>query len=114
MATPVPYEGYPQVRPQFEPTPSISLNVPPAAFGVNIGESLQHLGQVQEAAGKELFDRAYAMQELQLHADVNSRLADSQNKMLDRTLNYNQLEGKAAVDGYNPYLSDLDKIRSEG
>lgn len=115
MATPIPYDDIGRGgAASFEPTPSVNVNASPAAFGVNIGEAIQHLGQVQEGAGKELFDRAYAMQELQLHADVNSRLADTQNKMLDRTLQHNSLEGKASVDDLNPYFSDLDKIRSDG
>lgn len=54
----VPYEGYPTIAPQFEPTPEIHVDTPPAAFGVNVGQSVEHLGQVQEAAGEELFNRA--------------------------------------------------------
>lgn len=53
----VPYEGAPQLVPQFEPTPSINVTTPPEAFGVNIGQATEHLGQVQEGAGKELFNR---------------------------------------------------------
>jgi hypothetical protein len=113
MATEVPYTGVPTTSPRFEPTPDMSINTPPAAFGVNVAEALGHLGQVQEGAGKELFDRAYAMQELHVQAQVNSAVSDAQNQMMGKYLDYTQLEGKAAVDGYQPFLNDLDKIRDD-
>src|SRR5208337_3686557 len=110
----VPYQGYPDRTPSFDPTPSINVNTPPAAFGVNIAEAEQHLGQVQEGAGKELFDRAYAMQELQLHANVNARLADANNQMVTETMRHNSLEGNASVQDLPNYLANLDKIREQG
>ena len=54
----VPYEGVPQLVPQFEPTPSISVTAPPESFGTNVGGAIGHLGQVEENSGKEMFDRA--------------------------------------------------------
>jgi hypothetical protein len=57
----VPYTGVPdtiQQVPDFSPTPAIHVDAPPAAFGTNVGESLGHLGQVEENAGNELFNNS--------------------------------------------------------
>ena len=88
MADRTPYSGFPDSAsaqgPRFEPSPEIHVNATPAAFGVNVAQSVEQLGNVQEGAGKELFERARALQELHLHTDVNSRLADTQNQMMNR------------------------------
>lgn len=110
----VPYEGYPTRTASFEPTPSISVNTPPAAFGVNVAEAVEHLGNVQQGAGKELFDRAYAMQELQAHANAMSAVTDVQNRQLQAELTYRQLQGKDAVDAYPALQTNLDSIREAG
>ena len=61
---PVPYTGYPAgvdsipTAPRFEPTPEMHIETPPAAFGVNVGHAVEHLGAVEEGAGEELFDQA--------------------------------------------------------
>lgn len=114
MATPVPYQGIPDVAPRLEPTPGVGINTPPAAFGTNIAEATSHMGQVIEGSGKELFDRAYAMQELQVHADVNARLAAAQNEMSNHYVQFTNLEGKNAVDGLTDYQNKLDEIRQKG
>ena len=114
MASPVPYEGAPELATHDIPTPSVNVTPYPAAFGENVAGAISTLGKVSEQAGSELTNRAFAMQELQLHADANAKLADSQNQMLQRTLQFGQLEGKAAVDGYPQYLQDLEIIRKNG
>ena len=113
MATPEPYEGAPSVAPQQEGTSPINAPANPAAFGTNLAEATGHLGQVIEGSGKELFDRAYAMQELQVHADVNSRLADAQNQMMNKFVDFSQLEGKNAVDGLPKFQNEIDGIRTK-
>ena len=112
MATPVPYDPVAQA-PGLRPTPSVGVNTPPAAFGVNVAEAASHLGQVVQGSGQELFDRAYAMQDLQVHADVNARLADMANKSMNLEADYSNLEGKNAVDGLPDFLGKLDKTRQE-
>lgn len=114
MATPVPYEGAPTQAPGFNPTPSIGVQTSPEAFGTNVAEAAGHLGQIVEGSGKELFDRAYAMQDLQLHADVNARLSDALNKSQNLFVDYSNLEGKKAVDALPEYQSQLDKVRVAG
>lgn len=113
MATPVPYQGVPERVPSLEPTPSLNVGANPNAFGINVAEAASHLGQVVENSGKELFDRAYAMQDLQVHADVNARLADMANKSMNLEADYSNLEGKAAVDGLPGFIGSLDKARQD-
>jgi len=110
----VPYIGAPQREPGFAPTPSVNVGVSPAAFGVNVAEALQHLGQVQEGAGKELFDRAYAMQELHEQSRANAAAADVENQQANNFVNFRELMGKNAVDAYPKYQADLDAVRASG
>ena len=121
MPTEVPYTGVPggslyerEESIHENPTPEVRIGATPAAFGTDIAAAVGHLGEVEEGAGKEMFDRAYAMQELKVHADVNSRLADATNAMQDRLVAYKATEGKTAVDGLPTLQADLDKIRSDG
>ena len=118
MADRVPYLGYSESAssqaPRFEPTPEFHVDTPPAAFGVNVAQAVQNLGQVQEGAGKELFDRAYAMQTLHEQAHANANLADAQNQMLQETVKHNELQGKASVDDYPGFQERLGNIRRAG
>ena len=66
----IPYSGVPDRTPELRPTPSLNVNPPEAAFGTTIAAATQHLGQVEEGAGKELFDRAYALQEMHVQSDA--------------------------------------------
>ena len=54
--------------PRFEPTPEFHVDAPAAAFGTNVAQAVQGLGEVQEGAGKEMFQRALAFQDLTNHA----------------------------------------------
>lgn len=118
MATPVPYTGAPgpetigQGRIEDIPISPVRVEADPNAFGVNIAAATAHLGRVTEDAGKEMFDRAYAMQELQVHADVMSRITQAQKDMAGISANYGNLEGNNAVNGFPQYQQDLDKART--
>ena len=121
MPSPVnlPYSGVPggnlyerEESAHDNPTPSMHIQTPPDAFGGNIAEATQHLGQVSEQAGQELFDRAYAMQELHAHANVETSLADATNAMQDRLVQHKMLEGNAAQVALPSLQDDIDKIRT--
>ena len=64
MASQVPYSGTMDVAPQLNPLPQVHVDTPIAAFGGATAGAITHMGEVVQGAGKELFDRAYAMQEL--------------------------------------------------
>jgi len=105
----VPYSGAPEVSPQFSPTPGVGISTPPAAFGEATAEATQRLGNTASQVGAELFDRAYAMQQLHVAAVANAGIADFQNKSLDSFIGYLNTEGKNAVDGYQPFVEGLDR-----
>jgi hypothetical protein len=119
----VPYTGSPDVTsgdvhgPREIPTPSVSVGGAdrnPDAFGVNVAEAWGHLGEISAGAGKELFDRAYALQELQAHANVSAKVSDVQNQQYDTLAQFQQTEGKNAVDGYGDFQSKIGDLRTQG
>ena len=114
MASQVPYTGTQEVSPQLEPTQQVHEDTPVAAFGGAVAGAITHMGEVAEGAGKELFARAYAMQELNEQVKADSASADAMDKMTDRYLQYDQLRGQERIDGSKAYQDDLDKIRNDG
>jgi hypothetical protein len=114
MASQVPYSGDPTVAPQLDPLPQVHVDTPIAAFGGATAGAITHMGEVVQGAGKELFDRAYAMQEMNEQVKADSASADAMDKMTDRYLQYAQLRGQERIDGSKAYQDDLDKIRNDG
>ena len=117
MPTEVPYTGVPDTvqpqAPKFEPIPSLNVQAPPAAFGVNLAQAVEHLGDVQEGAAKELFGRALAFQQMDQVAAANAASAEYQNQSGERYAQYGEQKGKNAIDGWDQYVSDLDKLRED-
>jgi len=74
MASQVPYYGTQEITPQVDPLSTVHVDTPVAAFGGAVAGAITHMGEVAQGAGKELFDRAYAMQDLAEHnkADMAS------------------------------------------
>ena len=114
MASQVPYSPAPTATPDLAPLPQAHVDTPVVAFGGATAEALSHMGTVAEGAGKELFDRAYAMQELNEQAKADAASADAMDKMTNRYLEYSQLRGQERIDGNKTYQDDLDKIRQDG
>lgn len=108
----VPYTGVPQVAPQDTPIPRYQADAGPAAFGVNIAQATQHLGEVAQGAGSELFARGLAMQDLYNHSEAQQADADYMQKSGELHAQYSSLEGKAAVDAYPKYIQDLQDART--
>ncbi len=114
MASQVPYSPVPTEAPQLDPLPQAHVDTPIAAFGGATAGALTHMGEVAEGAGKELFDRAYAMQELNEQTKADSASADTMDAQLKRYLEYDKLQGQARIDGYQSYVDDLKTIRQGG
>jgi hypothetical protein len=110
----VPYVGVPQVSPQYAPTPSVHSNAGPAAFGAAEAGAGAELGRALGHAGDELFSRAMAMQQLDQQADAINAVSDLTDKIGARLEQFRMLEGKAAKDGYQPFVDDINKLREEG
>ena len=114
MASQVPYSGTMDVAPQLNPLPQVHVDTPIAAFGGATAGAITHMGEVVQGAGKELFDRAYAMQELNEGMKSDAASADAFMKMNERYLQFDQLRGQERIDGFKQYQTDMDKIRDGG
>jgi hypothetical protein len=113
----IPYTGVPDRTPELRPTPNLNVNPPEAAFGTNIAAATQHLGQVEEGAGKELFDRAYAIQELNVQSDALARMAKAQDGMNNAFVAFKEKRGQDAINAFPQFQQDLNKAlddNSEG
>ena len=111
MSSNVPYTGVPTVQPSFDATPSMSSNIPMDAFGAGVAGAVGHLGRAIDGAGSELYARATAMQQLNEDANAANAVADFTTKQAEKYAAYTTLKGKAAVDGFKPYLDDLNATR---
>src|SRR5579862_2514600 len=107
----VPYSGVPQVSPVDAPTPRYQADATPAAFGANVAAAVGNLGKTVEGAGNEIFQRGLAMQDLYNHSEAQQADADYMQKAGELHANYSSLQGKAAVDAYPGYISDLQDAR---
>ena len=88
MPTPVPYSGTLDVAPQTEPLSPVHQDTPAAAFGGAVAGAVTHLGEVAQGVGKELFERANAMQMLneQVKAKaISARGAKQIQSLVDTT-----------------------------
>ena len=111
MSSQVPYTGVPSVQPSFDATPSVSSNIPMDAFGAGVANAVGHIGRAVEGAGNEIWARATAMQQLNEQANAANAAAEFTTAMGEKYAAYSSLSGKAAVDGYKPYIEDLNSTR---
>lgn len=111
MSSQVPYTGVPSVQPSFDATPSVSSNIPMDAFGAGVANAVGHIGKAVEGAGNEIWARATAMQQLNEQANAANAVAEFTTAMGEKYAAYSSLSGKAAVDGYKPYIEDLNSTR---
>lgn len=113
MALTVPYNPVPSVEPVQRGEQRFSVNTPGAAFGENIAQAVEGLGQTMQHSGDELFTRALAMQQLKNESDA--RDADAQYMVTagEKHAKFSALEGKDAVDAYPAYAKDLQDTRKQ-
>lgn len=113
MATQVPYTGVPSVAPEDRPIPFRQEETPLAAFGGLTAAATSHLGQVEDTAGNEIFQRAVAMQQLNQQAEANQATADYQGKLVQSYLDYTKNMGKSAVDALPGYVQSTEDLRQD-
>lgn len=115
MASQVPYTGTETVSPQLDPLSNVHVDAPIAAFGGATAQAITHMGEVAQGAGKELFDRAYAFQELGEQSKADSASADVFDQQTKRYLQFEQLKGaERTPEAFNQYITDLKQIRNDG
>lgn len=110
----VPYNGTLQIAPGGEPTPRYQVDAPPEAFGVNVGQAVQHLGTATQGAGNEIFARGIAMQDLYNHSEAleaDAKYSAEAGQIYEKMKG---LSGKNAVDYYTSkdYEKELTDART--
>lgn len=113
MASPVPYDPTPQVAASGQGISPISGDAPASAFGSGVADAVTHLGAVEQAAGSELYDRALAMQTLDEQAKATKAAADASTAIGIRREEFNSTEGQNTVDGFQPFIGDVNKLREQ-
>jgi hypothetical protein len=107
----VPYSGVPEVAPQMDATPRYQVDVKPEAFGVNVWEATQGLGQSVSKVGDELFARGLAMQDLANHSEAEKADADYMEQAGKLHADFSAKQGKDAVDGLPGHIQSLKDAR---
>lgn len=109
----VPYQPYSTEQPiSGTGAKGISIAAPVEAFGGATAAALQHLGQVTQQSGDELFSRAVAMQDLKNRTEANDLAIDAEMAMSDAYTKFASLQGKNAVGaqaGFNESLKQIQK-----
>jgi hypothetical protein len=108
----VPYTGVPTVAPELNPQPRYTADVRPESFGVNVWQAVQNLGNTTQKVGDEVYARGLAMQDLYNHSEAQQAASDYMQKAGELHANFSSLQGKAAVDAYPQYISDLKDARA--
>jgi phenylalanyl-tRNA synthetase beta subunit len=92
------YTGAPSTNPASEKTPYLRDSATPSAFGVNVDEANQQLGQQIAKTGNVVQEFGNNLQDQYNTA----ALADIDNQYIrataQRTAEFNQLQGKAMLD----------------
>ena len=116
MADRVPYTGAPEgagaQAPRFEPTPEVHVEATPAAFGTNVAQAVQGLGEVQEGAGKEMFQRALAFQDLTNHATARGASVKTAQEQAQLWSDFDSKGGMdAGPEALKALQKNLDDVR---
>lgn len=103
----VPYQPFPDVAPQVNPTGKIGLSVPSEAFGANVGQAIEGAGKeiekVSDTASKNILDA----QNLRNEAATRDAAADFMIDIGERHAKYSALQGKDAAEGYGDYVKGI-------
>ena len=110
----VPYSPTPDVSPQNITTPKLRVDTPPAAFGANIAQAIDHLGSTEGQVGNELWSRAIAMQQLRNETEATEKSAQyiqASDKLF--TDFEGQKRGLNAVAGEEEHRKAQDDLRKQ-
>lgn len=107
----IPYSPIPEIAPTQEGIPKVHVDAPIAAFGGATAAAEEKLGGAISGVGNELFERAYALK--QLENETEARQADAQYMMQAGEIHaqFNALEGEARVKAFPQYSQNLQDLR---
>lgn len=107
----VPYSPVPNAVPSGAGLPTVSPNIPAAAFGGDIATAISGMGKEITGAGNEVYERAIWLQNLNNQAEAKKADADYILAAGKLHADYQTLEGKAAIDAYPSYTKNLRATR---
>ncbi len=111
MAMAVPYQPVPSQTLEPTATPEMNPRIPAAAFGGEVAQALSGFGKTVEGAGDQIFNKALALQNLANEAEAKNAASDYQIQAGKLHADYSSLQGKEAVDGFQPYTQKLKALR---
>lgn len=109
----VPYSPVPEVSPSAQAIGGVSAEAPADAFGSGIANAVGDLGRTTSAAGDELFQRAYAMQQLANESAARDADATYTIEVGKLHAEFNSLQGKEAVDAFPSYQKNINELRQK-
>lgn len=114
MADKVPYTGVPDAQYSDRPTPEMHVDAPAEAFGVGVAHAVQGMGEMQEGAGKELFARALAFQDLTNHATARGAAVKTAQEQATIWSEFDQKGGlQAGPEALTQVQKDLEAVRQK-
>lgn len=127
----VPYKPVPSAAPRYNPTPSVGLSVPTAAFGALSAEAkgagaravagseelearaLQGFGKELESSGEKLGQVALQFQQLNNENWAREKDVDTMIQLGKAQSEYDSLEGQNQVDALPAHMERIKAIRQE-
>lgn len=107
----IPYEPYSTAQP--DPSgEQVRVETTPAAFGVNVGQAMEHLGATGQEVSTELFNRALALQDLKNETDARNKVIDFTTQQGRLLANFKSLRGNQPSQQLTPYLKQLADSRA--
>lgn len=107
----VPYSPVPNVTPSGAGLPTVSPNIPAAAFGGDIATAISGMGKEIAGAGNEVYERAIWLQNLNNQAEAKKADADYIVRSGQLHAEFNTLEGDQAIKAYPSYTAKLRALR---
>lgn len=110
-----PYNPAPTAAPETSSgNDYLNVRSDPNAFGAQIGNAEQEAGQKGQEVADKGMDYATKVATMATEAKTNDVIANQWGPAVaDLSGKYRQLQGKDAIDGYQPYVDSLQKLRTQ-
>lgn len=111
--TPVPYNPALEVGPNLPATPYVHEETPLAAFGGLVAQAYSGLGATTETAGKEIFERGRALQQMHQESAALEATAHYSNALGDLEVQLHSKMGKDAADYFPTFKQQVNDSRDQ-
>lgn len=104
------YRPYPTTEPTEQGPRPISVATPPAAFGGTVAAQTERLGGAVSQTGDELFNRAIALQQLNLETEAMQSATATETQAGQLFAEYRAKQGQERVAAYPKLQEDLRNL----